>query len=359
MLTKASDYYYVSPPAGRICGNIIPAADIAGRLPALRFEDVCYLHEMMHDFYEGTLTDRSLPSGVFPEHGDLEFVWSMCSTYRTAVASGTGNTKLSAEIPADGLESAVLNKRVPSFYGDFLAPLADTHPEYFLIAPFGSVNPFFFPSRMSADDLRLLYWLMSRPRYDAFTLVESVGGRYECAVDQPIGFVLKSFSGGSGHSINEFSDTVEVDGVSLYESVGGMHCITTWAESESKYWLRNGCPQSDVVGRLRFAEGVEVSAAFMAAAYVCSGDNIDGHAAKLWLEPLTASDDGAWEFKFFDMEKAKALVASQNLPWEDGGPFSAWQEKEWDLSVRHSNVFAMVSNRATDLPAEWDWTPGS
>lgn len=55
MMTSASDYKLYTPPAGvDIRGEIVPVADIDGRIPTIRREDVCYLTELSCVFRNST-----------------------------------------------------------------------------------------------------------------------------------------------------------------------------------------------------------------------------------------------------------------------------------------------------------------
>lgn len=372
MLSRSSDYIYMTPQSGDIKGEIIPTSDIAGTRPPMRKEDIYYLLEMYYDItrratsVSGSVDGRTryaMLNGIASLFSQWGSVSSVVQSYYDARGVRF------KDLPSAGVEMPMRGTNMASF-NDFLSWMAQSYPQCFVTMPHitGELGE---SKAMRADTLRKMYYGMNQPCYEPFKIGTTFPQKYRCTVPSGQTLTYRTFSYSSSDDTITTEDVVgyfvgngyislreQQDSGSYYSTVGGIESITGHDSSgNSRYRRLNGFPSSDVHCEIAFDSSLVIAGAFVCVEYLFEV-SASMNKKIILLEPTERVSDTSVRFRFFRQDIMRKLVEGMGIPWDgDSGWTTSSGMHGYGSVVAGLEIFARVSNRYTELPTEWDWSP--
>lgn len=377
MMTRSSDYVYMTPDSGDITGDIIPAADINGAAPTMRKENLYYLLEMFYDLQRRTTSVTGTVDSRFNYYkfNDIATLFERWSTAAGVAqyqdAAGYYTSIRFKSLPSAGLEYVITNTDTTS-RTEFFTWIAQNYPQYILTMPQIAADLGTYKA-MKVDTLRKMFWGFNQPCYESF-YGAAVPTKYRYSV--PTGQTL-TFKDFSYDSLNDTLTTTDVvryfvlssgsgavslrasqDSGSYLSSVGQFDIIEKYVNSVRNYKRLNGFPQSDVYCTVNFDSSMVIEDAFILTShYFCCSDTLQAKKL-LILEPMERISDTQFRFKFFRPSIMKRLTDELGIPWEGDSDFSTTRGHYGYGEVWcDGHIWAKIGNKYTALPAGWDWSP--
>lgn len=379
MLSRSSDYIYMTPQNGDIKGEIIPTSDIAGTSPLMRKEDIYYLLEMYYDMSRRT---SSVSGSLLDERinryklGDIEYLFSKWGSAADVAQNyemlGSYNNVRFKDLPSAGIEMPMTDTNATPF-SEFLLWMAQNYPQYFMTMP-SVTGELEYYKAMCADTLRKMYYGMNQSCYEPFKIGTRFPRKYRCTVPTGQTLTYKTFSYSRSDDTITTTDVVryfvedgyfvalgdQQDSVSGSSYVGGIDTIDGGYDDKGnvRYKRLNGFPTGDVYCEIAFDSSLVIVGAFVCVKYYFFCSHCTQRRKIIVLEPTERVSDTRVRFKFFRPDIMRKLVEDIGIPWAG--------DSDWTSSRGHygygnievgGEIFAQISNKYTALPLEWVWSP--
>lgn len=349
MMISASDYKLYTPPSGvDIRGEIVPVADLDGRMPTIRREDACYLGELARVF-RNTAT-----STVFPK--DNRITLSLRALLPYAGASdwdGLAFLALKPDCPMNYSQSGKNLNAVTAFKA------YATENDWFHTPTAAHIKA---GAPIRADDVRAAYYFLCADYYhrcyeNTQTNI-STKGFLGCTVT-PTEWEIPTHSivhdelvigtkMCSSHNNGTFSSSLSLGGctyLNRYDSDAGAY----------KYCNFLDVPSTPVSLPVSFDIPATKAYALMSFSAYASRQNQKNVAV---LREMTATESGFSldVFNSSDLSELLGLLGYSSADFGEWTTDSTAHYCSFSASVVH--FFAKFGQNAYyALPAEWDWSP--
>lgn len=382
MLTRYTDYRYLTPAESRIKGKIIPVFDVDNKPPTLRKEDLYYIHEMYA--YYRHLRSYSVPWNLDENIDAIDFnaPVSYLAGFRSLPQSDftgdnfrlvntfsgfDGGLQVTTTNNQKSLTRLMLEKSPSQILRSELLPT--TYPSY--------KNP------LKVDFLRTLYWFMNLKHYEQFTPITSspsvhndfvytINGQpvittHEYRYDSVQGEIVDTPKNKKVVLNNWSFSFLDESGShpSYSEELGSVGYVSKYDYDlhTNVYRWMNGLPQGDFEVDIELANGMTAESCYIGLEYrlIRSRDYHQWTRSK--FVPLTKSGDTTWSFNLYDVNLVRQLFSDAGVQWQSDSEWHTGSSSSGFYLVIYSGypnsepLMVKLSSKYTSLPTEWNWSP--
>lgn len=379
MLTRYTDYRYMTPSESRIKGKIIPVSDIANKPSTLRKEDLYYIHEMYAYYRHLRSYSVSLNLDENIEAVDFSTPVSYLAGYRSIPSQDFNGDNFRLVESFSGFDGGLQIGRNPK---SLLQLMREGQNEKILRSEALPTTYPDYKNTLKANFLRTLYWFMNLKHYEQFTPSSSNPSVHNdflyTIMGQPILTSHYYSSDSDGNIVDDaknynvvlsnwqfmFIDESESN-PSYTSSVGSASSIQRYNTSSQSYEYRwmNGLPNGDLEVDIALAEGMNAESCYIGIEYRIERSSDYRCWSRSKFVPLTKSGDTAWSFNLYDVNIVKQLFNDAGIQWNsDSDWHTGGNTPVYSLSIfcGHPQSYPLMvklSSKYTSLPTGWNWTP--
>ena len=379
MLTRYTDYRYMTPAESRIKGKIIPVADIDNKPPTLRKEDLYYIHEMYA--YYRHLRNYSVSWNLNENIDAVNFSTpvSYLAGYRSIPSQDFGEDNFRLTESFSGFDGGL---QVGRSTKSLLQLMREVQHEKILRS---DALPTTYPSNknpLKADFLRTLYWFMNLKHYEQFEPSSSSPSVHNdflyTVLGQPI-LTSHYYRLDSEGNIVDDAKNYNValsnwqfmfldesgSSPSYTSSVGSASYIKRYNTSSQSYEYRwmNGLPNGDVEVDIALAEGMNAESCYIGLEYWIERSSDYRRWCRSKVVPLTKSGDTSWSFNLYDVNIVKQLFNDAGIQWNSDSDWHTGSDTpSYNLHIfcghpKSNPLMVKLSSKYTSLPTGWNWSP--